>query len=67
MSTFSPASAARRKAMVSRTRLYGSVNGTPFHLDTITSEEVPSPKVKCPGAASARAATLWASSAGPRV
>jgi len=67
MSTFSPARAARMKAMVSRTRLYGSVKGTPFHLDTITSEEVPSPKVKCPGAASASAAALWTSRAGPLV
>ena len=47
--------------------LYGSVKGTPFQRDTITSEEVPRPNVKWPGAASARAATLWARRAGPRV
>ena len=33
----------------------------------MTSDEVPRPSVKRPGAASAMAATLWASSAGPRV
>jgi hypothetical protein len=44
--------------MVSRTRLYGSVKGTPFHFETITSDDVPRPNVNRPGAASAMAATL---------
>ena len=39
----------------------------PFHCSTMTSEEAPNPQTKRPGAASARAATLWASRAGPRV
>ena len=47
--------------------LVGLGEGTSFHRDTMTSEDVPSPNVKRPGAASAMAATLWASRAGPRV
>ena len=53
--------------MVSRTRLYGSANSIPFQRLTMTSDDVPRPSVKRPGAASAIAATLWANSAGPLV
>ena len=52
---------------MSRIRLYGSTNGTPFQRSTITFDEVPMPKAKRPGAASARLATLWAMHAGARV
>ncbi len=38
---------------MSRTRLNGSSNGTPFHRSTITSELVPMPKDARPGAAAA--------------
>ena len=52
---------------MSRTRLYGSTNGTPFHRSTITFELDPMPNAKRPGAASASVATLCAMSAGDRV
>src|SRR5437660_1207043 len=39
----------------------------PFQRSTITSEDVPMPKTKRPGAASAMAATLMAMRPGPRV
>ncbi len=64
---FSPASAARRNRTTSLVRWYGSANGMPFHRSTITFDEEPTPITKRPGAASASAATDWASSAGPRV
>ena len=65
--TFSPDRAARRKRSVSRVRLYGSVNSSPFHRSTITSLEVPMPSAKRPGAAWASEPTHWANVAGPRV
>ena len=49
---------------MSRTRLYGSTNGTPFHRSTITFDDVPMPKANRPGAASASDATDWAMHAG---
>ncbi len=52
---------------MSRTRRYWFSKARPFQLATITCDEAPSPQAKRPGAASAMAATLWASSAGPRV
>ena len=52
---------------MSRTRWYWFSNARPFQLATMTSEEAPSPNANRPGAASARAARLWASKAGPRV
>ena len=52
---------------MSRTRLYGSTNGTPFHLSTITLEDVPIPNANRPGAADAAAATDCAITAGARV
>ena len=48
-------------------RLYGSTKGMPFHRSTMTSEDVPMPKWKRPGAASASVATHIASVAGPLV
>lgn len=65
--TFSPDSASRTKRTMSRTWRYGSSNGMPFQRPTITSDDVPMPKANRPGAASANDATLWASTAGPRV
>lgn len=65
--TFSPLSAAFKKRTMSRFLLYGSLNGMPFQRSTITSDEVPRPKLKRPGAASAIVATHMASVAGPRV
>ena len=52
---------------MSRVRLYGSTNGTPFQRSTITFDDVPMPKANRPGAASARLATHWAMQAGARV
>ena len=52
---------------MSRVFLYGSSNGMPFQRSTMTSDDVPMPNAKRPGAASAIAATLIAISAGPRV
>ena len=66
-STFSPVKAWRRKRTRSRVRLYGSSKGMSFHRSTMTLDEVPTPRANFPGAASARAAALWARSAGPRV
>ena len=43
------------------------LEGRPFQLATITSDEAPSPQAKRPGAASAMAARLCARRAGPRV
>ena len=67
LATFSPLSASRRKRTTSRTFLYGSTNGTPFHRSTMTLLLEPMPMAKRPGAASARDATLWAKQAGERV
>ena len=39
----------------------------PFQRSTMTSDDVPMPKAKRPGAASAMAATLMAMRPGPRV
>ena len=65
--TFSPARAARRNCTMSLVRWYGASKGMPFHPSTITFDEVPMPKAKRPGAASASEATDWAMHAGPRV
>ena len=65
--TFSPENASFRNRTTSRTRLYGSTNGTPFQRSTITFDDEPTPKAKRPGAASAMAATDWAMHAGARV
>ncbi len=67
MATFSPLSASRRKRTTSRTFLYGSTNGTPFHRSTITLLDEPMPMANRPGAASASVATHWAMHAGARV
>ena len=56
-----------RKRTTSRTFLYGSTNGTPFHRSTITLLLLPMPIAKRPGAASASEATLCAKQAGERV
>ena len=64
---FSPLKARRRKRTVSRTRWYWRSKASPFQFATMTSEEAPSPHATRPGAASAKAARLWASNAGPRV
>lgn len=70
----SPARAARRKAMASRTRVRGlskvkpfQRKVKPFQRSTITLEEEPMPRQKRPALASWRAAACWASTAGPRV
>ena len=53
---------------MSRTRLYGSTNGTPFHRSTITFDDVPMPIANRPGAASASDGHATApGSAGARV
>ena len=65
--TFSPDNASLRKRTTSRTFLYGSTNGIPFHFSTITLLLEPIPIAKRPGAASAILATLWAKHAGERV
>ena len=52
---------------MSRTRLYGSTNGTPFHRSTITFDDVPMPNANRPGAADATDATDCAITAGARV
>ena len=65
--TFSPASAARRKRIVSRTRWYGLSNGMPFQRSTITFDDVPIPSAKRPGAAWHIDATVDASVCAPRV
>ncbi len=65
--TFSPLKARRRKRTVSRTRAYWRSNASPFQFATMTSEDAPRPQATRPGAASANAARLCASSAGPRV
>ena len=65
--TFSPDSASRRKRTTSRTFLYGSTNGMPFHRSTMTLLDEPMPMAKRPGAASASEATHWARQAGARV
>ena len=65
--TFSPDNASFKKRTTSRTFLYGSSNGTPFHFSTITLLEEPTPITKRPGAASAIVATDCANSAGVRV
>ncbi len=65
--TFSPASAARRKLMVSRTRWYGFSNGSPFHRSTMTLDDVPMPRANRPGAAWHIDATVDASVCAPRV
>ena len=62
----SPASAARRKRSVSRMRATGFSRRAAFQPSTIASDEVPMPRAKRPGAASATAAASIASSAGPR-
>ena len=65
--TFSPASAARRNRMVSRTRAYGFPNGTAFQFDTIVGDDAPMPSAKRPGAAWHIDATAPARVAAPRV
>ena len=65
--TFSPASEARRKRIVSRTRRYGSWNGMPFQFSTMTLDDVPIPSANRPGAAWTMLATVSASVAAPRV
>ena len=50
------------KRNVSRTRLYGSTNGMPFHPSTMTFDDAPMPATKRPGAAAAKLAIDWASS-----
>ena len=60
-------SASFRNRTTSRTFLYGSSNGTPFHRSTITLLDEPIPIANRPGAASAIDATLWAIHAGARV
>ena len=52
---------------MSRTRLYGSTKGTPFHRSTITLDDVPIPNANRPGAADAALATDCAITAGARV
>ncbi|MCX6529451.1 MAG: hypothetical protein NTZ76_04960 [Actinobacteria bacterium] len=52
---------------MSRTFLYGSTKGTPFHFSTMTLLDEPMPMAKRPGAASARDATHCANAAGERV
>ena len=52
---------------MSRTFLYGSTNGTPFHRSTITLLDDPMPMANRPGAASASVATHCAKHAGDRV
>ena len=52
---------------MSRVRLYGSSKGMPFQRSTMTLDEEPRPSTNRPGAAEASEATVWASSAGPRV
>ena len=52
---------------MSLVRWYGASNGMPFQPSTITFDEVPMPKAKRPGAASASEATDCAMHAGPRV
>ena len=66
-STFSPVSAVRRNRIVSRTRWYGLSNGMPFQRSTITSDDVPMPSAKRPGAAWHIDATVDASVCAPRV
>ena len=56
-----------RKRTTSRTRWYGSTNGTPFQRSTMTFDDEPMPMANRPGAASANEATLWARQAGARV
>src|SRR5438309_407809 len=52
---------------MSRTRLYGSTNGIPFHRSTMTLLDAPMPIATRPGAASANAAIDVTRVAGPRV
>ena len=52
---------------MSRTRWYGLSNDMPFQRSTITSDEVPIPSAKCPGAAWHIDATVDASVCAPRV
>ena len=63
----SPASTARRYATVSSTRFSGRSNGMPFQRSTITFDDAPRPSTKRPPLASASAAAVCASRAGPRV
>ena len=65
--TFSPEKASCKKRTTSRTFLYGSTNGTPFHFSTITLLDDPIPIANRPGAASASAATLCAITGAVRV
>ena len=65
--TFSPLSASFRKRTTSRTFLYGSSKGIPFHRCTMTLLDEPIPIAKRPGAASASVATDCAKQAGLRV
>ena len=52
---------------MSRTRWYGLSNVMPFHRSTITSDDVPMPSAKRPGAAWHALATVDASVCAPRV
>ena len=52
---------------MSRTRWYGLSNVKPFQRSTMTSEEVPIPRAKWPGAAWHIDATVDASVCAPRV
>ena len=52
---------------MSRLRANGSSNGIPFQSPTTTGDDAPMPRTNRPGAASASAAAVIASSPGPRV
>ena len=64
---FSPVNASCINRTTSRTFLYGSTNGTPFHFSTMTLLDEPMPMANRPGAASAIAATLCAITGAVRV
>jgi hypothetical protein len=66
-STTSPASAARRNSSMSRLRANGLVKSAAFQSPTTTGDDAPMPSWNRPGAASASAAAVIASRAGPRV
>jgi hypothetical protein len=63
----SPASAARRNGIVSRTRVSGRSKGIPFQRSTITFDDDPIPRQKRPSDSSPSAAACWASTPGARV
>ena len=65
--TFSPANASLSMRAMSRTRLYGFANGTPFQRSTITDDPEPMPSDIRPGTASDTAIADIASVSGERV